>query len=264
MYFFNLLFFKVVAFIWDKETVGYYAFAIRIFQICLAIFPFLIREVLRPRMYFHLAETKNRASGLKNLIFPMSIYGVITSIFWLVTYWWSMFGVDQIAEEYKSAVTVLNILIFSLLPLGIAKICSDYLCSRVYNKMKFVICSWTIGIVFQIVCILFTNRIFPDIFHIVPVIYVLSTMMVYFCVVGYVFCIGKKLGESLISVVNLFLPLVIALLSVLIIRSIFDGTPSLDAFSNLYFSSISILITGTLSCCLIWSKKLHKFRKNAI
>jgi len=261
---FNMITMTVVAFIWDKETLGYYAFAYRIFQICIAIFPLLIREVMRARMYFYMAESEDEGVRFQNLIFPMSIYSLTTSIFWLMIYWWSTLIIHKFVPEYKNSVIVLNILIFSLIPLGINKISSDFLCSRIYNKMTFVSCCWVIGIIIQVAGILLANQFGHNIFNLVPMIYVVSVIVVYLCVTGYAFNIGKTGKDSLVPMGYLLSPLAIAFFSVFLIGYIFHGLPSLNIFRNSCFTIISVLGTLTLSCWIIWSKKFHQLGMSAI
>ncbi|MCK5259537.1 MAG: hypothetical protein KAJ70_00600 [Candidatus Omnitrophica bacterium] len=254
----------IVALIWDKTTLGYYAFAFRIFQVCLAIFPLLIQQVIQARMYFHLAKTERENASLEDLMNPMLIYGIVTSIFWLVFYWWGMLVITKFAPEYKPSIIVLSIFIVSLLPLGVSKISSDYLCSRIYKKMIFVSCCWVMGICLQIACILLANYMFHDVFNMIPMIYVLSTLVVYFFVVGYATRIGKMRRKSLSLIAYLLSPLAAALFSTLLIYIIFNGLPSLSISRSVYFSSASILSTLVIFFWLIWSKRVHKISENVI
>ena len=261
---FNVISLTVVAFIWDKTTLGYYAFAFRIFEVCLAAFPFLIQEIMRTRMYYNLAKIGSKKARLNELTFPMSVYGLITSIFWLMVYWWSTFAISQFIPQYKSSIVVLNILIFSLLPLGISKISSDYLCSRIYNKNMIVTSCWGAGIFLQIVGIFLANYIFHDAFNIIPIIYLLSTIMIYLYIAGYAFRIGKEKYERFSPMSYLLSPLAVALASVWLINNIFGSGPSLSISKNVYFSAISIAATFAVSVWLIWPKRLYALAKRVL
>jgi len=248
----------VVALIWDKTTLGYYAFAFRIFQICLAIFPYPIRQVMRTRMYFHLAKTQKEGADFKGLVSPLLIYSLITSIFWLATYWWAPFVINRFAPEYGSSIFVLNILVFSLVPIGISTVCSDYLSSLVFNKMVLVNYYWIIGIFIQVFVIFSAHLMYSDIFNFVPVIYLCSTMFIYFCVIRYIFSAQNIKTGSLSSMACLILPLAIALFSVLLIKIFFHVGPSLDVLSNIRYSAISSISIMALAYWFVWFNNKYK------
>jgi O-antigen/teichoic acid export membrane protein len=142
---FHVVALTILAFKCDKVTLGYYAFAYRIFQILLAIFPYLIQEVMRVRMYSHIAKTGEWSDHLPKLFYPIVVYSFVTSLICLMVYWWSGWAIGHFAPSYLYSVRAIEMLSFVLLPIGIVKICSDYLCSRVINKTFYAVCRLGLG-----------------------------------------------------------------------------------------------------------------------
>ncbi len=130
--------------------------------------------------------------------------------------------------------------------------------------MMFVNKCWIFGIFFQVAGIFLVNRIFNDIFNIVPVIYVLASIIIYFLIVGLVFHIRKQGKQTLLLMTYLLSPLALAFFSVFLIRNGFNGLPSLDIPRNIYFSAASIIGTLAFSSLIIWYQKSHKFNSSNI
>lgn len=152
-----------------------------------------------------------------------------------------------------ASVMVLNIFILSLMPLGINKISSDYLASRVYNKMAYVNICWTAGIVLEVIGIFWVNRVYAGILNIVPSIYLLMTVLVYFFVTGYAFYIGRRNRGDLSAMVHLLTPPAVALLSVVLCGRVFDGLPSMNIMDNARYSFFSV--AGTVALAWWFIKK---------
>src|SRR3989338_5969855 len=94
-----------------------------------------------------------------------------------------------------------------------------------------------------------------DILYSVPMIYVLATFAVYFCVVGTALKIGKSWGSSVVSMARLLAPLLIAFSSVVAARYFWHGIPALNVSKNIFYSSLSIISTLALSALLIRARK---------
>jgi hypothetical protein len=177
--FFHAAALTILAIRWDKETLGYFAFSFRIFQIALAIFPYLIQDVMRTRLYEGLAKVKDEVQleRLKFLAKPLTIYAVITLLAWLGVLVFSGPIVHYVAPVYLPSVLALKILTLSLLPLGIAKVLGDYLCSRLHSKAYWVVFAWATGIILQCTGLLWGMKSY-DISWKAPLIYVSASIVV--------------------------------------------------------------------------------------
>jgi hypothetical protein len=255
--FFNVVPMTVVAFFWDKTTLGYYAFAYRIFEICLSIFPFLIRDVIRTRMYFQLAENKDQPQSPSFLVLPMLVYGVTVTIFWLAVYWWGTYAITRYVSDYRPSMLSINILLFSLLPLGVNKICSDYLCSRVYNRFGYVNIVWVAGIFLQIAGILIVHQRYHDALFLVPIVYLVVTFMVYILLAGTALKTAGAQGAGVTPAVRLLLPLFTAFMAVTLVRSEFYPAPDFFFYKNIVASAVSIIGTAVVSFLLIRHEKIR-------
>lgn len=242
---FHFISLTILAFIWDKATLGYYAFAFRIFQILLTVFPLVIREVMRTRMYFAIAQTEDQDTHWEQLFFPMRVYSLITSVFWLAVYWWVDWGIGLIAPIYSASGTALRLLTVALLPLGVITICSDYLCSIYHKRTKVVILSWGTGIILQICCLSLVGVQAGHIFYIVPTYYLVATLLVYILVGRILFKVrGENLGNSCLRMMDLLWPLGIVCGGVYVMRRFFYLVPSKDFWGNLapFGASVTVLL----------------------
>ena len=208
--FYHMIALTIIAFLYDKPTLGYFAFAFRIFQICLALFPSLIQEIMRTRMYFHVAQVQDGQSYFKKLLFPMGVYCVITSFFWLFVYWWADWGIGYFAPTYTNSIGTLKILTVALVPLGIAKICSDYLCSHVHKKAMTVALVWGIGIILQGVAVIFACIDQSNLSYEVPMAYLISTFSIYVFLGRVSFEAKEGIFSPYLHLIYLLMPLAIA------------------------------------------------------
>jgi O-antigen/teichoic acid export membrane protein len=240
---FHFVSLTILAFIWDKTTLGYFAFAFRIFQILLTVFPLVIREVMRTRMYFTIAQTEDHDTHLEQLFFPMTIYSLITSVFWLAVYWWVDWGIGLIAPIYSASGTALKLLTLALLPIGVTTICSDYLCSVYHKKTKVVILAWGTGIILQICCLSLLGVQAGHVFYIVPVYYLVATLLVYVLVWRILFKVrGGNLGSSYARMVDLLLPLGIVCGIVYVMHHFIYLVPSKNFWGNLMPFGVSVAV----------------------
>jgi hypothetical protein len=177
---FHMTAMTVLAILWDKETLGYFAFAFKIFQICVSLFPFLIQEVMRTRMYYNVAAAGKGTGGAGNLVRPILAYGFITIAFWQVVFWWAPWAVAKCVPTYIDSVPALIILTLALMPLGVAKICTDFLCSRSILKSGSALKIWGSGIALQALLITFWPTAEDQILRNVPLFYLISALWIYF------------------------------------------------------------------------------------
>lgn len=256
---FHFISLTILAFIWDKTTLGYFAFAFRIFQILLTVFPLVIREVMRTRMYFTIAQTEDHDTHLEQLFFPMKVYSLITSVFWLAVYWWVDWGIGLIAPIYSASGTALKLLTLALLPLGVTTICSDYLCSVHHKKTKVVILSWASGIILQMFCLLLIGVRVDHIFHVVPAYYLVATLLVYVLVWRILFKVrSENLGSSCSRMANLLLPLGIACGAIYVMQHFFHLVPLKDFWGNLMPFGVSVAV---LLCFIFMAAPMAAYKK---
>jgi len=231
---FHILAVTILAIHWDKATLGYFVFAFRIFQICLALFPYLIQQVMRTRMYFHIAAQKDkREDDLQHLLFPMGIYSIFSSIFWLFLYWWSDWLVGYLAPLYGKSVVTLQLLALALLPTGITQVCSDYLCSHVHKMTKAVIVAWIFAIIFQGSFLYFGAVPENAILHSIPKIYLASTLLIYCLIVPMAFRMRNNTIVATLRLIYLLLPVGIAYTVNIFLRDLFHFAPSRSLGDNL-------------------------------
>ncbi len=173
---FHAIAMTVLAWRWDKETLGYFAFAFRIFQILLAIFPYLIQDVVRTRMYQNIAQMTSESQRMESLKGPLRLYALVTVACWVLAESFGSQIIAWVAPLYVNSVGMLQVLILALFPLGVAKIFSDYLCSRVHQRMHVALAIWASGTGLQMLYLIFMNH--DQIWH-VPLVYVAATLIVY-------------------------------------------------------------------------------------
>lgn len=175
--FFQMIALTVLAWRWDVVTLGYFAFAFRIYQICLSLFPAVMADVMRTRMYFHSAQKQGGEDFFRRLFMPLGIYMVVTGLFWLLMYVGAEWGIRKFFPHYVESTQALTLLMLALIPMGIVKVLGEFLCSRVYNRTTLVIFAWILGIVFQGLFFLILPLTQANIVHIAPVIYLASTIL---------------------------------------------------------------------------------------
>jgi len=256
--FYHMIALTILAFTCDKITLGYFAFAFRIFQICLAIFPFLIQEVIRTRMYFHVAQAKKGQPYLEKLFFPMGIYCAITSLFWLFIYWWTDWGINRIAPEYLYSVETLKLLTLALLPLGITKICSDYLCSNVHKKTKVTLLSWLLGITLQGIAICFVSIDQENLLFSVPLVYVISTFLIYVLITKTSLKVEGEVFPNDMRLICLWTPLAAAFVCVYFLKNFYHFMPSHNFNANIMPFLTSVVFTYALVQGVIFLFRKHK------
>lgn len=257
---YHMIALTILAFLCDKVTLGYFAFAFRIFYMCLTIFPFLIQEVMRTRMYFHVAQARKGQPYLEKLFFPMGIYCIITSFFWIFIYWWADWGINRVASNYLQSIETLKLLILALLPLGITKICSDYLCSNVHRKIRIVLLSWLFGVALQgsVIWVLSINQ--KNLLFNVPVVYLISTFVIYVLVTRASLEVEGEVFPGSMRLIFLWIPLVGALSSVYFLKKIFLFSPSLDFSANIIpFLASLVLMYGLIQVTILLFRKHRRF-----
>jgi len=236
----------VLALRWDRQTLGFFVFAFRIFQILLIIFPVLIQEVVRTRMYFWLARAKEEMNGFRHMILPLGFYGLVTAVIWIAGYCWVDWVVWRFVKYYIPSVHAVKLLVIALLPLGITKIASDYLCSRVHNKAKFVIFGWLSGIIVQAVC-LYCFPIAPEnILVTAPLIYLGATLWVYFLIVSVSFAGDGRWAGGICQSVIMLLPMAVAIGAIVGASQLTGWHPTGKFQDNILPFIVSLLIFGAV------------------
>ena len=95
------------------------------------------------------------------------------------------------------------------MPLGVAKICSDFLCSRSLNKTGYALISWLFAIGLQTVLLVIFNNDAKDILTMVPIIYLISTLMIYILAVGAAFNVSRDWVKGSLQIMYMLSPLCI-------------------------------------------------------
>lgn len=241
---FHAISLTVFAVKWDKATLGYFAFSFRIFQIGLMAFPYLMQEITRTRMYYNVAQSEREKFPSKDLFLPMEIYCLVTAIVWLFVYWWADWGIARFLPAYINSVNILKILTLALLPLGITKICSDYLCGQTQKKTGWVILIWGIGILFQVSGLLFLSRSGTSALTVAPIVYVAATIFIYAPLVSMAFNFNNNIGQALAKMIYLFSPLMLVGAIIFLMDNICHFSPGVEFQSNLapFFVSLLSLI----------------------
>lgn len=239
---FHVVALTVLAFKCDKVTLGYYAFAYRIFQILLAIFPYLIQEVMRVRMYSHIAKSEDWSEHLPKLFYPIIVYSFVTSVICLAVYWWSGWMIGHFAPNYLYSVRAIEMLSFVLLPIGIVKISSDYLCSRAINKTVYAVIAWALGIAGQVIALTIFDIQGDTILYIVPFVYLTSTLLVYILIPGTVFRDNGNWFKTGMRLILMLSPLVCAGFNLYVLRYLLDFHPTQIFVKNLRSFILSLII----------------------
>ena len=169
--FFQVIALTVLAWKWDVVTLAYFAFAFRIYQICLSLFPSVIAEVMRSRMYFHSAQLKKGEDPFRKLFAPLGMYTLLTGLFCFLMYAGAGWGIRRFFPHYVDSTQALIVLMLALIPMGIVKVLGEFLCSRVYNKTALVISVWVLGIIFQGLLFFIFHLTQINIVHVAPIIY---------------------------------------------------------------------------------------------
>ncbi len=150
---FHYLPLTILAFVWSRETLGHFVFAFRVFEILLALFPYLTQELVRTLMYQRLAQLEKGKNRFKILMMPIGFYLALTLCLWFVIYWFSLPIAHWLFPAYVDSIPALQILSLSLIPFGISQIIGDFLSSRVLLKTRRVVSLWVVSTVVQ--CVLF-------------------------------------------------------------------------------------------------------------
>ncbi|MBI4245424.1 MAG: hypothetical protein HY606_15150 [Planctomycetes bacterium] len=179
--FFHVIALTVLAWQYDILTLGYFAFAFRIYQICLSIFPAVLADVMRARMYVHSAQLENGEDPFRKMFLPLGLYTVGTGLFCLFTYIGAGWGIQRFFPEYIESTQALILLMLALIPMGPVKVLGEFLCSRVYNKTALVIAAWILGIAFQGLVLFFFifSLTEANIVHIAPLIYLAAGLLTF-------------------------------------------------------------------------------------
>lgn len=249
---FHAIAMTILAFQLDKTSLGYFAFAYKVFYVSLAIFPFLIQEVMRTRMYYKVAQLKQtEEGGLTQLFGPMVLYSVITMVFWLGLYWWADWGIQRFVPAYSGSVMTLKLLTLALLPLGIVKICSDYLCSLAQRRTIFVVKAWGGGIALQAlsIFILFLNG--RNVLPWVPFIYLSATLLVYALIVGAALNVRQDFPRGIARMIYLTSPLLAVMIVIYFASYRFGIWPVLSLSANLGPFLCTAGISGVISTVII-------------
>lgn len=250
--FFHAIALTILALQWDKETLGYFAFAFRIFHIFLALFPSLAQDLLRTRMYSKIAQTQDTQERLRYLVFPLVSYCCITSIFWLCLYWWSDWLIFRAAPLYMDSVPAIKLLTLALLPLGVSMVYSDYLCSRVLNKTRFVVLSWFLGIIIQAGWVYSIQLTPVSIINKVPLIYLVSNLVVYVLITGESLQAQGQLFMKFLRIFHLFLPLGFVCAAIYFVQLVFHWVPSREFLNNMPPFLCSITLSAPAILVLLW------------
>ena len=239
--FFHMVALTILAFRCDKMTLGYIAFSFRIFQVCLAVFPSLIQDVMRARLYYTVAQTNSAKQQFQQFIYSMTTYGLVVSAFWLAVYWGAPWAINRFSHMYTPSVGMLQWLTAALLPIGIVKIFSDYLCSRVHQKTTTVIVLWGMAIALQSLLLWIVPVHQQEYFNLVSIGYFLSTLIIYFSIVGLTFSLGETWVQGLLRSLQLLAPLVLVSVSVVFVTFAWHKGPTSNFKENILPGLLSTL-----------------------
>ncbi|GEM_PF-3167511 len=238
----------VLAWQWDKQTLGYFVFAFRVYQICLDIFPAVIADVLRTRLYFYAAQIKAMDDPFEKIYRPLKVYAMVAAFFWLIVYWWGNWGIQRFFPNYVQSTMALKLLMLALIPMGIVKVLSQYLCSSIFKRMPWIIMAWTASIFTQATLFFIFPLTSENITAMSSVIYLSSTFLIYisigFCAFG--FGLKEKFYNTISKMVSLLIPLSIILMVVGIIRFSGHWLPTGNFYMNILPFGLSVLGTGIL------------------
>ncbi|PIQ85248.1 MAG: hypothetical protein COV74_09840 [Candidatus Omnitrophica bacterium CG11_big_fil_rev_8_21_14_0_20_45_26] len=173
----------MLAILWDRETLGYFVFSFRIFEILLSLFPLLIQEVFKTRLYQQLAVQQQNHEQLRIIYPPMFFYGVLCAGVGLITYWLMSPIVTHTVPLYITSIPMLQVLVLALFPLGAAQMMSDFLLARQIRKNISVISAWGLGILFQAVILIFIPRHSAMLGLQIVFTYLIAALLMYFILV---------------------------------------------------------------------------------
>lgn len=198
--FFQVIALTVLAWKWDVVTLAYFAFAFRIYQICLSLFPAVMADVMRSRMYFFSARMQEGEDPFRGLFIPLGIYTAVTGLFWFLMSVGAEWGIRQFFPHYADSTQALVILMLALIPMGIVKVLGEFLCSRVYNRTALVIFAWILGIVFQGLFFFMLPLTQVNIIHIAPIIYLAAAVLTFSIILWVALDVRKlKLGVKCLT-----------------------------------------------------------------
>lgn len=193
--FFQVITLTVLAWKLDMVSLGYFAFAFRIYQICLSLFPAVMADVMRARMYVHSAQLQRGEDPFQRLFVPLRIYTVVTGLFWFFIYAGAEWGIRRFFPHYAESTQALILLTLALIPMGIVKVLGEFLCSRVYNKAALVISAWILGIIFQGLLFFILPLTQVNIIHAAPLIYLAAVILTFSVILWAAFDVRRyKLG----------------------------------------------------------------------
>ncbi len=223
-------------------------FAFRIVLLCFPFFPFLLQDMMKTRMFQQIAKDKTADRQLEFLVFPIKLYALASSLFCLALYWFIPWFIGRLAPVYHDSATGIAILSLTLLPLGIAQVCSDFLSSRLYQQTSFVFFAWLTGIVLQVILLIAMPSNAFVINRLVPFIYLGVTFLIYLFISCFVF---GRVSNLRLRFMPLFVlaPLFILIIEVFVFAKWFRITPSPLLLPNVFFfllSSFIFLIVWTL------------------
>ncbi len=189
--FFQVFALTVLAWKWDVVTLGYFAFAFRIYQICLSLFPAVMADVMRSRMYFFSARMQEGEGPFQRLFVPLGMYTAVTGLFWFLMYAGAEWGIRRFFPHYVDSAQALIVLTLALIPMGIVKVLGEFLCSRVYNKTVLVISVWILGIIFQGLLFFMLPQTQVNIVHAAPLIYLAAAVLTFILILWVAFDVRR-------------------------------------------------------------------------
>lgn len=198
--FFQMIPLTVLAWKCDVVILGYFAFAFRIHQICLGLFPTVMADVMRSRMYFLSAQLQDGEDPFRRLFVPLGMYTAVMGLFWFLMYAGAGRGIRNFFPHYVGSTQALIVLMLALIPMGPVKVLGEFLCSRVYNKTALVIFAWVLGIIFQGLLFFMLPLTQANIVHVAPVIYLAAAVLTFGVILWVAFDVRRlKLGVKFAS-----------------------------------------------------------------
>ncbi len=190
--FFHVIALTILAWQYDKVTLGYFAFAFRIYQICLSIFPAVMADVMRARMYVHSAQLQKGEDPFRKMFLSLGIYIMMTGLFCFLTYIGAGWGIQRFFPHYVESTQTLILLMFALIPMGTVKVLGEFLCSRVYHRTALVIFAWILGIIFQGLFFFLFPLTQSNIIYIAPLIYMAASVLTFSVVLWTAFDVRRS------------------------------------------------------------------------
>lgn len=252
----------IIAMFWSKTTLGYFTFAFRLFQLFLALFPYLIQQITRTRIYFLLGQQKLDEKLVSSIINILRTYCCLSVLFASIFYIWADWGIDKFIPKYSTSGYAVKSLPFMLLPLGIAYIFSDYLSSRFHNRVWLSIFGWLTGVAVQ--CLLFIGLYLTgfDVLKGASWIYMISVIFVYLFLSVNVFILTETVRKAFGMAFFLLLPILGVSFINLYLSYIMPGFSSALVWQNLNFFFISISLSSVVLIFYFFGFKKYLNLKN--